>query len=134
MFPKDIRILIVDDMSTERKKLSYLMKDLGYENIVEATDGLEGLKVLEQEGSKIGLVMSDLNMPNLNGLDFLKKIRTLDAVKDVPFMIFSTESEREIIIEAMISGCSGYLIKPVQPEDLKAKLGKVFARSKTKSA
>ena len=134
MFPKDIRILVVDDMSTERKKLSYLMKDLGYENIVEATDGLEGLKVLEQEGSKIGLVMSDLNMPNLNGLEFLKKIRTLDAVKDVPFMIFSTESEREIIIEAMISGCSGYLIKPVQPEDLKAKLGKVFARSKTKSA
>lgn len=134
MFPKDIRILIVDDMSTERKKLSYLMKDLGYENIVEATDGLEGLKVLEQEGSKIGLVMSDLNMPNLNGLEFLKKIRTLDAVKDVPFMIFSTESEREIIIEAMISGCSGYLIKPVQPEDLKAKLGKVFARSKTKAA
>jgi two-component system chemotaxis response regulator CheY len=134
MFPKDIRILVVDDMSTERKKLSYLMKDLGYENIVEATDGLEGLKVLEQEGSKIGLVMSDLNMPNLNGLDFLKKIRTLDAVKDVPFMIFSTESEREIIIEAMISGCSGYLIKPVQPEDLKAKLGKVFARSKTKAA
>lgn len=134
MFPKDTRILVVDDMSTERKKLSYLMKDLGYENIVEATDGLEGLKVLEQEGSKIGLVMSDLNMPNLNGLDFLKKIRTLDAVKDVPFMIFSTESEREIIIEAMISGCSGYLIKPVQPEDLKAKLGKVFARSKTKAA
>ena len=134
MFPKDIRILVVDDMSTERKKLSYLMKDLGYENIVEATDGLEGLKVLEQEGSKIGLVMSDLNMPNLNGLDFLKKIRTLDAVKDVPFMIFSTESEREIIIEAMISGCSGYLIKPVQPEDLKAKLGKVFARSKIKAA
>ncbi len=134
MFPKDIRILVVDDMSTERKKLSYLMKDLGYENIVEATDGLEGLKVLEQEGSKIGLVMSDLNMPNLNGLEFLKKIRTLDAVKDVPFMIFSTESEREIIIEAMISGCSGYLIKPVQPEDLKAKLGKVFARSKTKAA
>jgi two-component system chemotaxis response regulator CheY len=134
MFPKDIRILVVDDMSTERKKLSYLMKDLGYENIVEATDGLEGLKVLEQEGNKIGLIMSDLNMPNMNGLEFLKKIRTLDAVKDVPFMIFSTESEREIIIEAMISGCSGYLIKPVQPEDLKAKLGKVFARSKTKAA
>ena len=134
MFPKDIRILVVDDMSTERKKLSYLMKDLGYENTVEATDGLEGLKVLEQEGSKIGLVMSDLNMPNLNGLEFLKKIRAMEAVKDVPFMIFSTESEREIIIEAMISGCSGYLIKPVQPEDLKAKLGKVFARSKTKAA
>ncbi len=134
MFPKDTRILIVDDMSTERKKLGYLMKDLGYENIVEATDGNEGLKILEQEGGKIGLVMSDLNMPNMNGLEFLKKIRATDAIKEVPFMIFSTESEREIIIEAMISGCSGYLIKPVQAEDLKAKLGKVFARLKTQAA
>jgi two-component system chemotaxis response regulator CheY len=121
-------------MGTERKKLNYLMKDLGYENIVEATDGIEGLKILEQEGAKIGLVMSDLNMPNMNGLEFLKKIRAMDAVKDVPFMIFSTESEREIIIEAMISGCSGYLIKPVQVEDLKAKLSKVFARLKGKAA
>ena len=134
MFPKDTRILVVDDMGTERKKLNYLMKDLGYENIVEATDGIEGLKILEQEGAKIGLVMSDLNMPNMNGLEFLKKIRAMDAVKDVPFMIFSTESEREIIIEAMISGCSGYLIKPVQVEDLKANLSKVFARLKGKAA
>ncbi len=134
MFPKDTRILVVDDMGTERKKLNYLLKDLGYDNIVEATDGIEGLKILEQEGAKIGLVMSDLNMPNMNGLEFLKKIRAQDAVKDVPFMIFSTESEREIIIEAMISGCSGYLIKPVQVEDLKAKLSKVFARLKGKAA
>ena len=128
MFPAETTILIVDDMETERKRLRFLLTELGYSHFLEASDGNIGFRVLEENASTIGLVLSDLNMPHCTGVELLKKIRGSTQFSTIPFVIFSTESERGVIIDAMTAGCSGYLIKPVQIDALKTKLSKVYER------
>jgi two-component system chemotaxis response regulator CheY len=114
-------ILIVDDSSTMRKIISRSLRQAGLavDEIFEAGDGLEGLNVL---GSKnVDLVLSDINMPNMDGLEFIKQIRANG--QNVPIVMITTEGGEDIIKEAISSGASDSIKKPFTPDQLGQKLG-----------
>lgn len=116
-----MKILIVDDSSTMRRIISNTLKTIGQENVVMAGDGVEGLAVLEQNPD-VELVLSDWNMPNMNGLDFLIKVRETKG-KDLPVIMVTTEAEKANVITAIKSGANNYIVKPFTPEVLQEKLG-----------
>lgn len=115
-------ILIVDDSGTMRKIISRSLRQAGLpvDEIYEAGDGFEGLGVLSS-GKKVGLVLSDINMPNMDGLEFVKQIRSGGYA--VPIVMITTEGGEDIIAEALSSGASTSIKKPFTPELLQEKLG-----------
>ena len=119
-----MKILIVDDSSTMRKIVMRTLRQAGYDgaDIVEAGDGQEGLTKLE-EGA-VDLIFSDVNMPNMNGLDFLKTLR--GNGDESPVVMVTTEGGEEAMNEAMSSGANGYVVKPFTPDKLKDVLSKVL--------
>ncbi|RLB00460.1 MAG: response regulator [Deltaproteobacteria bacterium] len=121
---KDIRVLVVDDFSTMRRIVKNILRQLGFNNIVEADDGTTGLGVLQKE--KIDLIISDWNMPKMTGLDLLKAVRSDDALKDIPFLMVTAEAQQENIIEAVKAGVSNYIVKPFTAETLGKKIEQVF--------
>ena len=116
-----MKILIVDDSSTMRRIIGNTLKTIGQEDVVTAGDGLEGLASLEAN-SDIDLVLSDWNMPNMNGLDFLIKIRETRSNKDLPVIMITTEAEKANVITAIKAGANNYIVKPFTPEVLSDKL------------
>lgn len=114
-----MKILVVDDSSTMRRIITNTLKGIGQEDVVQAGDGVEGLAQL-QANPDIGLVLSDWNMPNMNGLDFLKKIR--ETRKDLPVIMITTEAEKTNVITAIKAGANNYIVKPFTPDVLKEKL------------
>lgn len=132
MFKTTTRFLIVDDFSTMRKVIKKALFDLGYENVIEAADGIKAFELLEkysQTNEPIEIVMSDWNMPNMMGIDLLKKCRVDARYKSLPFMLITAESEQSQIIEAVKAGVSDYVIKPFSPSTLKVKLETVFKKT-----
>lgn len=121
---KDIKVLVVDDFSTMRRIVKNILRQLGFNNIVEADDGTTGLGVLQKE--KIDLIISDWNMPKMTGLDLLKAVRSDDALKDIPFLMVTAEAQQENIIEAVKAGVSNYIVKPFTAETLGKKIEQVF--------
>lgn len=119
-----IRILIVDDMSTMRRIIKNTLKQLGYQNMEEAEDGQQALGKLRQES--FGFVVSDWNMPNMNGLDLLKAIRQDPELKTLPVMLVTAEAKKENILEAIQSGVSNYVVKPFTADTLKEKIDRIF--------
>ena len=115
-------ILIVDDSSTMRKIISRSLRQAGLsvDEIFEAGDGIEGLGVLSS-GKKIDLILSDINMPNMDGLEFIKNVRANG--NNVPIVMITTEGGEEIIKEAISSGASDSIKKPFTPDQLQEKLG-----------
>jgi len=109
-------VLLVDDSSTMRKIIGRSLRQAGidFDNIYEAADGLEALEVLEKED--VDLVLSDINMPNMDGISFLREKSTRDAVKDIPVLMISTETGDDIIGEAKSLGAIGALKKPFTPD------------------
>ena len=122
MFDPKTRILICDDMMTMRKLVSKVCKDLGFKDITETADGLLGWAALTQADPPIGLIISDWNMPNCSGLDFLKKVRADPKFQKLPFVMVTAEAEQHQILEAVKSGVSNYVMKPFTAETLKEKL------------
>ncbi len=116
-------ILIVDDSSTMRKIISRSLRQAGLDfgDIYEAGDGQEALVVLEKES--IDIVLSDINMPNMNGIELLREKRNRPAVKDIPVLMISTETGEDIIGEAKSLGAVGALKKPFTPDAVNAVLG-----------
>ncbi|PIE58473.1 MAG: two-component system response regulator [Desulfobulbus propionicus] len=116
-------ILLVDDSSTMRKIISRSLRQAGLEfgDIFEASDGVEALEVLEKES--IDIVLSDINMPNMNGIEFLREKSGRDAIKDIPVFMISTETGEDIIGEAKNLGAVGALKKPFTPEKVNETLG-----------
>ena len=114
-------ILIVDDSSTMRKIISRSLRQAGLavDNIYEAGDGFEGLNALGS--SPVDLILSDINMPNMDGLEFVKQARAQGC--KVPIMMITTEGGEDIIGEAINSGATGSIRKPFTPEQLQEKLG-----------
>lgn len=132
MFKTTTRFLIVDDFSTMRKVIKKALFDLGYENVLEAADGVKAYELLEkysQTSEPVEIVMSDWNMPNMMGIDLLKKCRLDSKYKTLPFMLITAESEQTQIIEAVRAGVSDYVIKPFSPSTLKGKLEVVFKKA-----
>jgi len=116
-------VLLVDDSSTMRKIIGRSLRQAGieFDNIFEAADGLEALDVLEAE--HVDIVLSDINMPNMDGISFLKEKATRDAIKDIPVLMISTETGDDIIGEAKSLGALGAIKKPFTPDKVNEVLG-----------
>lgn len=123
---KDMKILIVDDFSTMRRITKNLLRELGFNNTHEADDGLTALPML-QSGS-FDFLITDWNMPGMEGLELLKIVRKDPNLKTTPVLMVTAESKRELIMEAAKSGVNGYIVKPFTAATLQEKIEKIFAR------
>jgi len=121
-----MKVLIVDDFSTMRRIIKNLLRDLGFTNTFEADDGNTALPMLKEGGFEF--VVTDWNMPIMQGIDLLKEIRKDPDLKHLPVLMVTAEAKREQIIEAAQAGVNGYIVKPFTAGTLKEKLDKVFER------
>jgi len=131
MFPKNIRIIIVDDMAAMRLRVVNQLKTMGYANLVQASNGQEALTVLERyEADKkpFDLIISDWNMPNMSGLDLLKKVKENSSLSKIPFIMVTAEGEKQQVVKAVLGGVADYLIKPVDNEVFKKKMETLGAK------
>lgn len=124
MTEKNLRFLVVDDFSTMRRIVRNLLKELGFSHVEEAEDGVIALKKL-REGN-FDFVVSDWNMPNMDGLTMLRNVRSDDALKDIPVLMVTAEAKKENIIAAAQAGASGYIVKPFTAATLDEKLNKIL--------
>ncbi|MDR2892866.1 MAG: chemotaxis response regulator CheY [Deltaproteobacteria bacterium] len=123
-FDPNMRVLVVDDFSTMRRIIKNILRQLGFTNIVEADDGTTAWDVLNKD--KIEFIISDWNMPQMTGIDLLRKVRGSDEFADLPFLMVTAEAQQENIIEAVQAKVSNYIVKPFTPETLKQKIDKIF--------
>lgn len=121
-----MKILVVDDFSTMRRIIKNLLKDLGFANIQEADDGSTALPMLQQ--GDFDFVVTDWNMPGMQGIDLLRAIRADANLKHIPVLMVTAEAKKEQIIAAAQAGVNGYVIKPFTAATLKEKLTKIFER------
>ena len=121
-----LKILVVDDFSTMRRIVRNLLKELGFTNVEEAEDGAVALGKL-REGS-FQFVVSDWNMPNMDGLTLLQSVRADPKLKSLPFLMITAEAKKENIIAAAQAGASGYIVKPFTAATLQEKLHKIFEK------
>ena len=122
---KTTSILVVDDYGTMRRIVRNLLKQLGFENVDEAGDGLSALRKLKEK--RFGLVISDWNMEPMNGLELLRDVRADAALKDLPFIMVTAESRTQYVMAAQEAGVSNYIIKPFNAETLNTKIQSVLA-------
>lgn len=123
---KDMKILIVDDFSTMRRIIKNLLRDLGFTNTSEADDGTTALPILQ--GGKIDFLVTDWNMPGMQGIDLLKAVRADPNLASLPVLMVTAESKKDQIIEAAQAGVNGYVVKPFTALTLKEKIDKIFER------
>lgn len=121
-----MKFLVVDDFSTMRRIVRNLLKELGYTNVDEAEDGAMALSKLRAGG--FDFVVSDWNMPNMDGLTMLQQIRQDPALKHLPVLMVTAEAKKENIIAAAQAGASGYVVKPFTAATLDEKLSKIFEK------
>jgi two-component system chemotaxis response regulator CheY len=122
---KNMRVLIVDDYKTMLRIIRNLLRQLGFNNIDEATDGSSALQQL-RSGTEYGLVISDWNMEPMTGLQLLREVRADAKLKALPFIMVTAESKSENVIAAKEAGVSNYIVKPFNAETLKAKMVSVL--------
>ncbi len=123
---KNMKILIVDDFSTMRRIIKNLLRDLGYGNTEEADDGLTALPMLQN--TRFDFVITDWNMPGMQGIDLLKAIRSDEKLAGLPVLMVTAESKRDQIIAAAEAGVNGYIVKPFTAVTLREKIDKIFER------
>jgi len=121
-----MKILIVDDFSTMRRIIKNLLRDLGFNNTQEADDGTTALPILQAGG--IDFLITDWNMPGMQGIDLLKTVRADAKLSTLPVLMVTAETKREQIIEAAQAGVNGYIVKPFTAATLKEKIEKIFER------
>lgn len=129
MTDKSIKFLVVDDFSTMRRIVRNLLKELGFVNVEEAEDGNAALRKLRD--GNFDFVVSDWNMPNMDGLTMLKKIRAEEDLKKIPVLIITAEAKKENIVAAAHAGANGYIVKPFTAATLDEKLNKIFQNMET---
>jgi two-component system, chemotaxis family, chemotaxis protein CheY len=117
------RILTADDSASVRQMVSFTIKNAGYE-VVEAVDGRDALSKLK--GNPVHMVITDLNMPNLDGIGLIKGIRANPAYKFIPVILLTTESQESKKLEGKAAGATGWIVKPFKPEQLIAVIKKVL--------
>lgn len=120
------KFLVVDDFSTMRRIIRNLLKELGYNNVDEAEDGIVGLNKLK--GGGYDFVVSDWNMPNMDGLTMLQHIRAEPILAKLPVLMVTAEAKKENIIAAAQAGANGYIVKPFTAATLDEKLAKIFEK------
>ena len=124
MAQSNLKFLVVDDFATMRRIIRNLLKELGFNNVDEAEDGVNALQKLRSE--RFDFVISDWNMPNMTGIDLLRNIRADEQLKDTPVLMVTAEAKKENIIAAAQAGASGYVVKPFTAVTLDEKLKKIF--------
>ena len=117
------KILAVDDSASMRQMVSFTLKGAGHE-VVEACDGVEALT--EAKKGKVDLVLTDVNMPNMDGITLIKELRTLPSYKFVPILTLTTESGMDKKTEGRNAGATGWIVKPFSPDQLLATIKKVL--------
>ncbi|MEI7671275.1 MAG: chemotaxis response regulator CheY [Syntrophales bacterium] len=123
---KSMKILVVDDFATMRKVVKNLLKQSGYENIVEAEDGVVALNMLKSQ--KIDFVISDWNMPNMTGIDLLRAVRADSDLAKMPFLMVTAEALQQNVITAVKAGVNNYIVKPFTAEVLNEKITKIMEK------
>ena len=124
--PTDMKFLIVDDFSTMRRIIKGLLKEMGCNNADEAEDGVVALNMLKQ--TKYDFVVTDINMPNMNGFDLLKAIKTEEGLKHLPVLMVTAEARKEDIVLAAQTGAAGYIVKPFTKATLEEKVQKIMQK------
>lgn len=124
--PSKIKFLVVDDFSTMRRIVRNLLKELGYTNADEAEDGAIAFQKLKS--GDFDFVVTDWNMPNMDGLQLLQAIRADAALKSLPVLMITAEAKKENIIAAAQAGAHGYIVKPFTAATLNEKLSKIFEK------
>ena len=127
-----MKFLVVDDFSTMRRIVRNLLKELGFTNVDEAEDGQVALQKLNS--LPFDFVVTDWNMPNMDGLTLLQNIRANPALKHLPVLMITAEAKKENIIAAAQAGASGYIVKPFTAATLSEKLEKIFEKMGKKAA
>ncbi|MBI4642369.1 MAG: response regulator [Deltaproteobacteria bacterium] len=121
-----MKVLVADDFATMRKIVRNILKQIGFDDIVEAEDGQAALQILRSEN--IGLVVTDWNMPNMSGLELLQKIRTDPKTANLPVLMVTAEGLKENVVAAVKAGVNNYVVKPFTAEVLQEKLEQVFKK------
>jgi two-component system, chemotaxis family, chemotaxis protein CheY len=124
--PADFKFLIVDDFSTMRRIVRNLLKEAGFANADEAEDGVAALQKLRN--MPFDFVVTDINMPNMNGFELLKQIRADAQLKALPVLMITAEARKEDIVMAAQSGASGYIVKPFTKATLEDKVQKILQK------
>jgi two-component system chemotaxis response regulator CheY len=122
----DLKFLVVDDFSTMRRILRGLLKEIGCNNVDEAEDGVVALNMMRNQ--KFDFVVSDINMPNMNGFELLKSIKANESLKHIPVLMVTAEARKEDIVLAAQSGASGYIVKPFTKATLEEKVLKIVQK------
>lgn len=116
-------IMTVDDSASIRQMVSFTLKQAGYQ-VVEAADGREALSKLN--GTPIQMILTDLNMPNMDGIDLIRQVRANPTYKFIPIVMLTTESQTEKKLQGKAAGATGWIVKPFKPEQLLAVIKKVL--------
>ena len=122
----ELKFLVVDDFSTMRRIVRGLLKEMGCNHVDEAEDGSVALQMLR--ANKYDFVVSDINMPNMNGFDLLKAVKADAALRHIPVLMVTAEARKEDIVLAAQSGAAGYVVKPFTKATLEEKLQKVLQK------
>jgi len=130
MADQNMKFLVVDDFATMRRIVRNLLKELGFNNVDEAEDGAMALQMLRS--NSYDFVVSDWNMPHMDGLTMLQNIRADAALKKIPVLMVTAEAKKENIVAAAQAGASGYVVKPFTAATLEEKLNKIFQNMESK--
>ena len=122
----NLRFLVVDDFSTMRRIIRNLLKELGYINVTEVEDGKSALVLLKRDS--FDFIVSDWNMPGMNGLELLQAVREDSTLCKIPMLMVTAEAKKENIIAAAKAGASGYIVKPFTAAVLDEKIGKILEK------
>lgn len=131
MFKKNDKFLVIDDSNPTRELVVHALRRLGYSKIEEARNGKIGWEKIIQQfrgGGSYVLVFCDINMPEMDGLKLLQAVRAEPLTQDLPFVIITTEGQKDTVIKAVMSGVSAYMVKPISEEDIKRKVEEVYKR------
>jgi two-component system chemotaxis response regulator CheY len=121
-----LRFLVVDDFATMRRIVRNLLKEIGYDHAEEAEDGVIALKMLR--ASRFDFVVTDINMPNMNGFELLKQIKADDRLKALPVLMVTAEARKEDIVAAASGGAAGYIVKPFTKAILEEKVQRILQK------
>ena len=129
---RNVNVLVVDDFSTMRRIVKNLLKELGFSKFDEADDGARAWPMVQT--GKYQLIVSDWNMPEMTGIELLKRVRADEKLKDTAFLLITAEAKKSQILEAAQAGVDGYIVKPFTAATLAEKLEKVFERYNARMA
>ena len=121
-----LKFLVVDDFSTMRRIVRGLLKEMGHENVDEAEDGAVALKMMK--ANHYDFVVSDINMPNMNGFELLKAVKADESLRHLPVLMVTAEARKEDIVLAAQSGAAGYIVKPFTKATLEEKVQKILQK------